>query len=61
MAQRYCDHNFVPIRQVISANIGIAIIGCYYCGQIRHLREDGIIEIVKEQGEVKKYAAGEIR
>lgn len=56
---RYCDHQFAHIRVESKFDENNdpqthAIIACYYCGQVRHVYEDGRVLIVKEEGEVKK-------
>ena len=65
---RYCAHTFVCIKQVgfdlipdrlNSNSAGIpqltpAVVACLYCGQVRHIEENGNVTIVVEEGKVNK-------
>ena len=46
----YCDHTFFAILHEKTC----VVLGCCYCGHIRHLYADGRLEIIKQEGEVIK-------
>ena len=50
---RYCDHDMVVIMEA-GANHSYATIVCHYCGQVKHIYEDGSIHIIKDEGSVTK-------
>lgn len=52
---RYCDHEFITLAtRKRETSEEYAIIVCHFCGQVKQVRSDGHVFILKEEGEVKK-------
>lgn len=46
-----CNHQFIEIRGFEQIYQGV-VVCCPFCGQIRHLHEDGTVEIIIQTGKV---------
>ena len=51
-----CKHNFFPIlndTQHRDVNSAYVTIGCAWCGQIRKIHMDGLVEVKVHKGNIK--------
>ena len=51
-----CKHNFFPIHQdfeTIGKESSYVVIGCAWCGQIRKIHMDGLVEVKVHKGNIK--------
>ena len=59
MSQRHCSHDFICIRQMVSPDTP-SIVVCHYCGQVKHIFTDGVINIIRDEGIVNRNPDGKI-